>query len=203
MKRIPHWIGGKPDTGASGRVGPVFDPAAGRQTASVGLASLDDVADVATVAAAAAPAWAARSLSARADMLFRLRDLVDRHRSEHGKVLGDAAGEVARGLENIEFACGIPHLLKGTHSTEAFSGVDVHTVLHRRQPDHHDLLRDLSVGVAERRHQAGHRGDPALHRQRPSGGQHHSQRHARPAPEPPDGFGGERCRVDPLHPRGP
>jgi malonate-semialdehyde dehydrogenase (acetylating)/methylmalonate-semialdehyde dehydrogenase len=137
MREIPHWIGGKPQTGASGRIGPVFDPAAGQQTASVGLASVDEVAHAVTVAATAATEWSATSLSARAAALFRLRDLVDRHRSElaalitaeHGKVLGDAAGEVARGLENIEFACGIPHLLKGSHSTEVSSGVDVHTVL--------------------------------------------------------------------------
>jgi malonate-semialdehyde dehydrogenase (acetylating)/methylmalonate-semialdehyde dehydrogenase len=137
MREIPHWIGGKPQTGASGRIGPVFDPAAGQQTASVGLASVDEVANAVTVAATAATEWSATSLSARAAALFRLRDLVDRHRSElaalitaeHGKVLGDAAGEVARGLENIEFACGIPHLLKGSHSTEVSSGVDVHTVL--------------------------------------------------------------------------
>ena len=137
MKQIPHWIAGKPETGASGRVGPVFDPAAGKQTASVSLASQDDVANAVTVAAAAAIEWSASSLSARAAALFRLRDLVDRHRSnlaaaitaEHGKVLSDAAGEVARGLENIEFACGIPHLLKGSHSTEVSSGVDVHSVL--------------------------------------------------------------------------
>ncbi len=137
MRKVSHWIGGKPDTVDSNRVGPVFDPATGKQTASVGLASEDEVANAVAVAAAAASEWSASSLSARADTLFRLRDLVDRHRSElaalitaeHGKVLSDAAGEVARGLENIEFACGIPHLLKGSHSTEVSSGVDVHTLL--------------------------------------------------------------------------
>jgi malonate-semialdehyde dehydrogenase (acetylating)/methylmalonate-semialdehyde dehydrogenase len=137
MKKIPHWIGGKPDTGSSGRGAKVYDPAAGRQTASVALASADEVDNAVSVAAAAATEWSASSLSARAAVLFRLRDLIDRHRAdlaalitaEHGKVLSDAAGEVARGLENVEFACGIPHLLKGSHSTEVSSGVDVHTVL--------------------------------------------------------------------------
>lgn len=137
MKKIPHWIGGKADPGSSGRVGPVFDPAAGKQSASVPLASPDEVAGAVSIAAEAAGEWSTSSLSARAAVMFRLRDLVDRYRSdlaalitaEHGKVLSDAAGEVARGLENIEFACGIPHLLKGSHSTEVSSGVDVHTLL--------------------------------------------------------------------------
>jgi malonate-semialdehyde dehydrogenase (acetylating)/methylmalonate-semialdehyde dehydrogenase len=137
MKAIPHWIGGKAEPGSSGRVGPVYDPAQGRQTGSVALASSDEVDQVAKIAAAAASEWSETSLSERAAVLFRLRELVDHHRSElavlitaeHGKVLSDAAGEVARGLENIEFACGIPHLLKGSHSTEVSSGVDVHTVL--------------------------------------------------------------------------
>jgi malonate-semialdehyde dehydrogenase (acetylating)/methylmalonate-semialdehyde dehydrogenase len=137
VKKIPHWIGGKADPGSSGRVGPVFDPAAGKQSASVPLASPDEVAGAVSIAAEAAGEWSTSSLSARAAVMFRLRDLVDRYRSdlaalitaEHGKVLSDAAGEVARGLENIEFACGIPHLLKGSHSTEVSSGVDVHTLL--------------------------------------------------------------------------
>jgi malonate-semialdehyde dehydrogenase (acetylating)/methylmalonate-semialdehyde dehydrogenase len=137
MKAIPHWIGGKADPGGPGRIGPVYDPAVGAQTASVPLASTDEVAHVATIATAAAAEWSESSLSQRAAVLFRFRELVDHHRSdlaalitaEHGKVLSDAAGEVGRGLENIEFACGIPHLLKGSHSTEVSSGVDVHTML--------------------------------------------------------------------------
>ncbi|HEX3841231.1 MAG TPA: CoA-acylating methylmalonate-semialdehyde dehydrogenase [Acidimicrobiales bacterium] len=137
MKAIPHWIGGKAEPGTSRRAGPVYDPAVGRQTGAVAFASSDDVNQVSTIAAAAAAEWSETSLSERAAVLFRLRELVDHHRTElaalitaeHGKVLSDAAGEVARGLENIEFACGIPHLLKGSHSTEVSSGVDVHTVL--------------------------------------------------------------------------
>jgi malonate-semialdehyde dehydrogenase (acetylating)/methylmalonate-semialdehyde dehydrogenase len=115
----------------------VFDPAAGVQTSMVALASADEVDGAVTVAVEAANGWSTSPLSARAAAMFRLRDLVDRFRSdlaalvtaEHGKVLSDAAGEVARGLENLEFACGLPHLLKGTHSTEVSSGVDVHTLL--------------------------------------------------------------------------
>jgi malonate-semialdehyde dehydrogenase (acetylating)/methylmalonate-semialdehyde dehydrogenase len=137
MRELEHFIGGKSVAGTSGRQGPVFDPARGVQTAAVPLASGDEVAAAVEVAADAAVEWGAGSLSARAAVLFRLRDLVSRASAdlaaavtaEHGKVLSDAAGEVARGLENIEFACGIPHLLKGSHSTEVSSGVDVHTVL--------------------------------------------------------------------------
>ena len=137
MHTIGHWIDGKATVGASERVGPVYDPATGVQTASVALASSDEVADVVGVSAAAAAEWSPTSLSSRAAALFRLRELVDRHRAElaalvtaeHGKVLSDAAGEVARGLENVEFACAIPHLLKGSYSTEVSAGVDVHTVL--------------------------------------------------------------------------
>ena len=137
MRELEHWVGGKSVVGTSGRSGPIFDPARGVQTAAVPLASADEVREVVDTAAGAAAEWGAGSLSARAAVLFRLRDLVSRASAdlaaavtaEHGKVLSDAAGEVARGLENIEFACGIPHLLKGSHSTEVSSGVDVHTVL--------------------------------------------------------------------------
>jgi malonate-semialdehyde dehydrogenase (acetylating)/methylmalonate-semialdehyde dehydrogenase len=137
MRELEHWVGGKSVVGTSGRSGPIFDPARGVQTAAVPLASADEVREVVDTAAGAAAEWGAGSLSARAAVLFRLRDLVSRASAdlaaavtaEHGKVLSDAAGEVARGLENIEFACGIPHLLKGSHSSEVSSGVDVHTVL--------------------------------------------------------------------------
>ena len=137
MRELEHHIGGKSIAGTSDRHGPVFDPARGVQTARVPLASAAEVAGAVDVAREAAAEWGSGSLSARTATLFRLRDLVSRASSdlakavtaEHGKVLSDAAGEVARGIENIEFACGIPHLLKGSHSTEVSSGVDVHTVL--------------------------------------------------------------------------
>src|SRR5947209_6075599 len=134
MRKLEHFIGGKAVAGTSGRYGPVYDPARGVQTATVPLASADEVRGAVEVANEAAAEWGAGSLSARAAVMFRFRDLVAGATAdlaaavtaEHGKVLSDAAGEVARGLENIEFACGIPHLLKGSHSTEVSSGIDVH-----------------------------------------------------------------------------
>ena len=137
MRALEHFIGGKAVAGTSGRTGPVFDPAQGVQTATVSLASEAEVDGAVEVASEAAAEWGVGSLSGRAAILFRFRELVAQAApdlaalvtAEHGKVLSDAAGEVARGLENIEFACGIPHLLKGAHSTEVSSGVDVHTVL--------------------------------------------------------------------------
>jgi malonate-semialdehyde dehydrogenase (acetylating)/methylmalonate-semialdehyde dehydrogenase len=137
MKTINHWIDGKEVPGTSGRSGPVYDPAAGTQTAEVHLASGAEVGAAAAAASAAAAEWRAVPLAARAAAMFRLREVLDANRnelarlvtSEHGKVRSDAAGEVARGLENVEFACGVPHLLKGSHSSEVSTGVDVHTVL--------------------------------------------------------------------------
>ena len=115
----------------------MYDPARGEQIAEVSLASSGEVEDVIKSAADASVAWAESSLTARANLLFRLRDLIDRHRDdlarrvtrEHGKVVSDALGEVARGLECVEFACGIPNLLKGSYSAQVSTGVDVHTVL--------------------------------------------------------------------------
>ena len=119
------------------RTAPVFDPARGVQTAEVALASAAEVSDAVKVAADAGSAWADSSMSARANALFRLRELIHAQRdelarivtAEHGKVLDDARGEVSRGLECVEFACGIPHLLKGSHSSQVSTGVDVHTLL--------------------------------------------------------------------------
>ena len=139
MQQIHHWIGGREDPGTSGRTGPVYNPATGEQTGEVDFASEADVDRAVATAAAAFPAWRATSLARRADILFKLRALVDRHRgeiarrltAEHGKVEADALGEVARGLENIEFACGVPHLLKGGYTEQASGGVDVYSI---RQP---------------------------------------------------------------------
>jgi malonate-semialdehyde dehydrogenase (acetylating)/methylmalonate-semialdehyde dehydrogenase len=137
MRTIGHWVAGKAVDGAAGRTAPVHDPARGTHTADVALASADEVREVVRVAVEASADWGSSPLSRRSTMLFRLRELLDAHRgdlaaivtAEHGKVLADAEGEVARGLENVEFACGIPHLMKGAHSSEVSSGVDVHTVL--------------------------------------------------------------------------
>ncbi len=136
MDTIGHWIGGRSVAGTSGRTAPVYDPARGVQTGEVALASAAEVDEAVKIAVDAASSWGESSLSRRATAMFRLRELLDAHRDdlaaivtrEHGKVLSDAQGEVARGLENVEFACGIPHLLKGSHSAEASTGVDVLTV---------------------------------------------------------------------------
>jgi malonate-semialdehyde dehydrogenase (acetylating)/methylmalonate-semialdehyde dehydrogenase len=139
MERISHYIGGKVIPGESGRRGPAFNPATGEQTHEVDLASVEEVNAAVEAASDAFPAWRATSLSQRTDILFRIRNLFEEHRtdiaavitSQHGKVLSDAMGEVARGLENVEFACGIPNLLKGGFSEQASTGVDVYSI---RQP---------------------------------------------------------------------
>ncbi|NND74151.1 MAG: CoA-acylating methylmalonate-semialdehyde dehydrogenase [Ilumatobacter sp.] len=139
MNRINHWIDGKVVESTSGNTSPVYDPATGEQTAEVGLASRAEVDAAVAAAKAAFPAWRATSLSRRAEVMFRMRELVDANRkeiasmltAEHGKVLSDSMGEVARGLENIEYACGIPQLIKGDYSEQAASGVDVYSI---RQP---------------------------------------------------------------------
>ena len=139
MKRISHWIDGSVVEGTSGRTAPVFNPATGEQQAAVDLASVEEVDRAVAAAVAAQPAWGATALSRRSEVMFHLRELVEGNRkeiaalltSEHGKVEADALGEVARGLENVEFACGIPHLLKGGHSEQASNGVDVWSI---RQP---------------------------------------------------------------------
>ncbi|CAN5747233.1 CoA-acylating methylmalonate-semialdehyde dehydrogenase [soil metagenome] len=139
LGQVNHWIDGQRVPGSSGRSGPVYDPATGRQTKAVDFASVEEVDRAVASAKAAFPAWRATSLSKRTDILFRIRNLVDVHRkeiaafltAEHGKVPSDALGEIARGLENLEFATGIAHLLKGGYSEQASTGVDVYQV---RQP---------------------------------------------------------------------
>ena len=139
MNRISHWIDGRVVASTSGNSAPVYDPATGTQTGAVDLASIAEVDAAVAAAAAAFPAWRSTSLSRRAEVLFRMRELVDANRkeiamlltAEHGKVLSDSLGEVARGLENIEFACGVPQLIKGDYSEQAATGVDVYSI---RQP---------------------------------------------------------------------
>src|SRR5688500_15794836 len=139
VERISHWIGGKVVPGESGRTGPVFNPATGEQTHEVDFATTEVVGEAVAAAAEAFPAWRATSLSKRAEAMFRIRELLDDRKAEvaaaitsqHGKVLSDAMGEVQRGLENVEFACGIPSLLKGGFTEQASTGVDVYSI---RQP---------------------------------------------------------------------
>ncbi|HSV41757.1 MAG TPA: CoA-acylating methylmalonate-semialdehyde dehydrogenase [Nocardioidaceae bacterium] len=139
MNRIGHWIDGALVGGTSRRTAPVFNPATGQETGQVALASRGEVDTAVASAARAAAEWRASSLSSRAAVLFAFRQLVhDRAddlarliTSEHGKVHADALGEVSRGLENVEFATGIPQLLKGGYSEQAATGVDVYSI---RQP---------------------------------------------------------------------
>ncbi|MBN9110641.1 MAG: CoA-acylating methylmalonate-semialdehyde dehydrogenase [Pseudonocardia sp.] len=136
---LHHWAGGAPVDGESGRFADVTDPATGATTARVPLASADDAARVIATARAAFPAWRDASLARRSKVLFAFRALLDARAdelaqiitAEHGKVLADAAGEVARGLEVVEFACGMPHLLKGSATENASTNVDVASI---RQP---------------------------------------------------------------------
>ena len=133
MTTIEHWIGGSFTSGAGTRRAPVYNPATGRQQHEVVLAGAADVDAAVAAARTAFESWSQASLSARTKILFAFRELVNAHAGplaelisdEHGKVLSDAAGEVQRGLEVIEFACGIPHLLKGEYSDQASTGVDV------------------------------------------------------------------------------
>src|ERR1700722_5976771 len=138
-KHVTHWIGGKPWTGEADRRGDIFTPATGRISGTVDFASKQDVDDAVQIAKEAAKTWGRVSLSKRATVLFAFRELVKNHATEmaklitdeHGKVASDAAGEVARGLEVVEFACGIPHLLKGGFSENVSTGVDSYSI---RQP---------------------------------------------------------------------
>ncbi|RTL66961.1 MAG: CoA-acylating methylmalonate-semialdehyde dehydrogenase [Pseudonocardiaceae bacterium] len=135
MRTITHWIGGKPETGTSGRTAPVWNPATGAQQAEVVLADVADVDTAVRSAAAAFEDWSQSSLSARTKVLFAFREIVNARvgelaevvSDEHGKVVSDARGEVQRGLEVVEFACGIPSLLKGDFSDQVSTGVDVHS----------------------------------------------------------------------------
>jgi malonate-semialdehyde dehydrogenase (acetylating)/methylmalonate-semialdehyde dehydrogenase len=139
VKPINHWIAGSPYSGKSGRSGAVYNPATGQQTGAVDFASVEEVDRAVQAAKAAFPAWRATSLAKRAELFFRIRELLHAHRediarlltAEHGKVLSDAMGEVTRGLEVIEFCCGLPHLLKGGMSEQASTGIDVYSI---RQP---------------------------------------------------------------------
>src|SRR5918996_3433657 len=138
-KTIGHWIGGEIVHGDSGRSGPVYNPATGEQTSEVAFASVEEIDRAVASAKEAFVPWRSWSLSKRADLFFRIHDLFVQHRedlarlltAEHGKVLSDALGEVQRGLEVIEYVCGIPTLLKGSYSEQAATGIDVYSI---RQP---------------------------------------------------------------------
>lgn len=139
MKHIQHLVDGRDVKGTAGRTSPVFDPATGEQTGFIDLASVEEVDAAVASAKQAFDQWRQTSLAARTKLMFRFRNLVEenadeiarRLTAEHGKVHSDALGEVARALENIEYACGIAELLKGSYSEQASTGIDVYSV---RQP---------------------------------------------------------------------
>ena len=138
-RELQHFIGGKPVKGDSGRFADVYDPATGRVTAKVPLAGPGEVGQAVSAAAAALPGWMATPPAKRVQVMFRFRDLILEHldelanilSSEHGKTLNDAKGSITRGLEVVEFVCGIPHLLKGEYSEGVATSVDVFAL---RQP---------------------------------------------------------------------
>jgi malonate-semialdehyde dehydrogenase (acetylating)/methylmalonate-semialdehyde dehydrogenase len=139
VKPIHHWIGGRSVPGESGRSGPVYNPATGEQTGAVDFATVEEVDAAVDAAREAFASWRSVSLSKRLDLFFKIRQLVYEHKedlarfltAEHGKVLSDALGEVQRGLEVIEYACGLPTLLKSEYSEQVSSGIDVYSI---RQP---------------------------------------------------------------------
>jgi malonate-semialdehyde dehydrogenase (acetylating)/methylmalonate-semialdehyde dehydrogenase len=131
-KDLGHFVGGRRVAGRSGRAGDLYDPATGRRSGRVALASADEVRAAVAAAQAAFPGWAATPPVLRARVLFRFRELIEAHKAElaalvtaeHGKTLEDAAGSVTRGLEVVEFACGIPHLLKGEFTDNVGRNID-------------------------------------------------------------------------------
>jgi malonate-semialdehyde dehydrogenase (acetylating)/methylmalonate-semialdehyde dehydrogenase len=137
--RITHWVDGKPWGGVAERTGKVYDPATGQVSGTVDFASEADVDQAVEAAATAWQSWRSTSLTKRATVLFAFRELLNQRKgdlaaivtAEHGKVLSDAEGEVQRALESVEFACGIPQLLKGEYSENASTRVDVYSI---RQP---------------------------------------------------------------------
>jgi malonate-semialdehyde dehydrogenase (acetylating)/methylmalonate-semialdehyde dehydrogenase len=132
LSQLGHYIDGKAVAGASGRTAPVYNPALGVATTEIALASADETRAAIASARAALPEWSDTPALRRARVMFRFRELVDQHAGElaaiitreHGKVLADARGEVTRGLEIVEFACGIPQLLKGEYSDAVGRGID-------------------------------------------------------------------------------
>ena len=139
MRRIQHFINGQHKEGISGRSSDVYDPATGKVQAQVDLASVAEVHEAVAAAKTAAVHWAESSLTQRTQIMFRFRELLAARTDElarvisgeHGKVVSDAAGEVARGLENVEFACGIAHHLKGEINEQVSEGIEVYSL---RQP---------------------------------------------------------------------
>ena len=135
MKTVQHFINGQLVSGSGNRTGEVFDPALGKVTKHVSLANQQDIEAAIAAAKKAYPSWRDTPLSKRQQILFNFRELLNAKKSElaqiiteeHGKVLSDAMGEITRGQEVVEFACGMPHLLKGDFSENASTNVDVYS----------------------------------------------------------------------------
>ncbi|MDT5402896.1 MAG: malonate-semialdehyde dehydrogenase (acetylating) / methylmalonate-semialdehyde dehydrogenase, partial [Mycobacterium sp.] len=133
---IHHWINNKVYPGTAGTTAPVTNPATGEVTGELALGSVEDARAVIDAAAAAFPAWRDTSLTKRTQLLFNFRELLNNKKGElaeiitgeHGKVVSDALGEVSRGQEVVEFACGIPHLLKGGFTENASTKVDIYSI---------------------------------------------------------------------------
>jgi malonate-semialdehyde dehydrogenase (acetylating)/methylmalonate-semialdehyde dehydrogenase len=136
MKTIPHWINGQAKQSGSNRLGDVYDPALGSVASKVGFADQADIDFAVAAAKAASPAWRDLALGKRQSIIFKFRELLEAKKSElaaiitqeHGKVLSDALGEITRGQEVVDFACGLPHLLKGEFSENASTNVDVYSI---------------------------------------------------------------------------
>ncbi|MBI5161334.1 MAG: CoA-acylating methylmalonate-semialdehyde dehydrogenase [Micrococcales bacterium] len=136
LSTVNHWIGGASVASTSGRTAPVYDPALGVQTKNVVLASAEEVGHAVAAASAAFPGWRDTSIAKRQQTIFAFRELLNARKeelaeiltAEHGKVLSDALGEIARGLEVVDLACGFPQLIKGEHSENVSTGVDVYSL---------------------------------------------------------------------------
>ncbi|HSI16607.1 MAG TPA: aldehyde dehydrogenase family protein, partial [Sphingomonas sp.] len=139
MRLIQHFIDGAATTAAPARLGDVYDPALGKVQAQVALGDATLLDEAVANAKAAQPAWAATNPQRRARVMFRFKELIERHMDElaellsreHGKVIADSKGDIQRGLEVVEFVCGVPHLLKGEYTEGAGPGIDVYSM---RQP---------------------------------------------------------------------
>ena len=136
MKLISHWIGGSENKGTGARRGEVYNPALGEQIAEVCFADEKDIDIAVRAAQDAFPGWKDTSLAKRTSIMFAFRQLLDQRKgelaeiitTEHGKVVSDALGEITRGLEVVDFACGLPHLLKGEYSENASTSIDVYSL---------------------------------------------------------------------------
>ncbi|WP_019011972.1 CoA-acylating methylmalonate-semialdehyde dehydrogenase [Deinococcus aquatilis] len=136
VQTLAHWLNNAPAAGQSGRTAPVYNPATGQVQAQVPLASTAEIDAAVQIATAAAKIWRSTALGKRSEVIFKFRELLVARKDElariitreHGKVHSDALGEIARGIENVEYACGIPNLLKGGYSEQVSTGVDVYSI---------------------------------------------------------------------------